>query len=72
MWDKVSARPLVTRSIDSIRSSLLMGLLIQRRIAGTREVVAMIGAICAGLACTASTVSPMPLAPIITDPTMKD
>jgi hypothetical protein len=71
MRDKVSARPLVTRLIDSIRSSLLMGLLIQRRIAGI-EVDAMIGAICVGLAYAASMVSSKPLAPMIMDPTMKD
>jgi hypothetical protein len=49
-----------------------MGLLVQPRIAKTREVVTMIGVIYAGLAYAASMVSSMPLAPIITDPTMKD
>jgi hypothetical protein len=63
---------LVTRLIDSIRSSLLMGLLVQRRIAGIEEVDAMIGVICVGLAYAASTVSSKPLAPMIMDPAMKD
>jgi hypothetical protein len=49
-----------------------MGLLVQRRIAGIKEVDAMIGAICVVLAYAASTVSSKPLAPMIMDPAMKD
>jgi hypothetical protein len=71
MRDKVSAGSLVTRSIDSIRSPLLIGLLVQQQIAEVREAVAVIGAICAGLTHAASMVPSMPLAPIIMDPTMK-
>jgi hypothetical protein len=49
-----------------------MGLLVQRWIARIKEVDAMIGAICVGLAYATSTVSSKPLAPMIMDPTMKD
>jgi hypothetical protein len=46
-----------------------MGFLVQRQIARIREVDAMIYV---GLAYAVSMVSSMPLAPIITNPTMKD
>jgi hypothetical protein len=49
-----------------------MGLLVQQWIVGVGEAVTMIGVVCTGLTRNASTVSSMPLAPMITDPTMKD
>jgi hypothetical protein len=65
-----SVRRLVTRSIDSIKSSLLIGLLVQRRIAGIGGVA--IGAICAGLTYITSVNKSAPWAPIRMVPAMKD
>jgi len=59
--------------MDAIRSSLQMDLLIQRRGAGTRDVIASVSVIGAGWSCTASTISPLSSGPMtqVIDPTVK-
>ena len=63
----------MTRSMDAIRSSLLMDLLILRGGAETGDVIAVVSTIGAGWSCTASMISPLPSGPMtqVMDPTVK-